>query len=597
MFNRINKILSNNLLVLVGLSIIIFFSYSSLFNSYFESDEWFYFTYYYPLTQEPYGAIIAVISTIIDSDYISGGQHVVPFASLIYFLNTKILGLNFVFYVFMSLLLHSINSFLVFLFIKALFNRKKILIQNLFAILGATFFAISSIPMHAITWAGFYGQNVLSVTFFLLCVLCFEVAFNREKIKFIYFSLFFLILALFTKESTFFLFLLLPLMVILEKRAFSLRLLGKFFIIAVTIFAVFRFLIPNINTFSDMIVDSYLSTGSVEKTITINKLKDEIIFRTLTFPIKITGSLFVPPENAMLSAQILAPVIVPVPPGGDQITTSAFINYSGPSTVIYLVSLVVIFFTIASTIKLIRKKKSDDAKVLIVGFLIMILGALPLVPIILTFPTWGYATFFESRHLYNPSVGAAIIFPFILFGLSNFVSKIIKTRNVIIIVALFFTVWLIYNTYAFNKSIKVFAQNYGKDRREIVKQLKDFMPELSQRTVFYFEKDGKAPFASLPFFTSVPQALTVVYYKESSLPKSFYNKPLFSGEPEGYQFSENRGFGFYITKQKLMEDLYMKKFELRDIYGFYYYGEEARIESITNRIRNEAEIYLENKYE
>lgn len=597
---KISKLFSSNLIILAGLFILTFIAYSKLFNSYFESDEWFYFTYYFPLSKEPLGILTSIVSNFTNSDYISGSQHMVPIASLIYFLNTKIFGLNFVPYAFMSLFLHSINSFLVFLLTKALLHKKKVSTKNLYAILGGIFFALSSVPMHAVTWAGFYGQNVLSVTFFLLCVLYFKIAFIKKKIRFIYFSLIFLFLALFTKESTFFLFLLLPFIALTEERIFPLKFLGKVFLGALIIFVVFRFLIPNISTLPDKIVDIYLSSSPVggnsgpisSRDLSVHKdLPGEIVFRTITFPIKMTGSLFLPPENVMLAAQILAPVITPIIPGGDQSAYSSFINYSGPSVIIYLASLAIIIFVLTKIINLRSNKNYDDAKVLVIGIAIIAFGVLPLVAIIFTFPLWGYAVFFDSRHHYNPAVGASILFPFLVFGVANSISKIFKARNITVVVLLVFVAWLLYSAYAFDKSIKVFAQNYGEDRREIVKQLKNFLPELPAKTVFYFEKDGKAPFASLPFFTSIPQALSIVYYDVSPLPDSFYNKSLFSGEPEGYQFSDRRGLGFYITKEKLLQDLQLGKFEINDIYAFYYYGAEAKLKDITKEVRKEAEAY------
>jgi hypothetical protein len=601
------NILSNNLIIFIGLSVMVFVAYSSLFNSYFESDEWFYFTHYFPLTKEPDGALTAIISTFIDSDYISGSQHVVPIASLIYFLNTKFFGLNFVPYAFMSLLLHSANSFLVFLLIKTLLDKKSDSTKYLYSALGAIFFALSSAPMHAVTWAGFYGQNVLSVTFSLLCILYFKIAFVKKKRKFIYFSLVFLFLALFTKESTFFLFLLLPLMVYIEERVFSLKLLEKIYISALVIFIIFRFLIPNISTLPDKIVDHYFSSfptnqigeikdasNTTNRDLSIHtNLPKELAFRTMTFPIKMTGSLFLPPENVSLIVQFLAPIITPVSPGGDTTIYSAFLYDSGQSTIIYLGGLAILLFCLISILKLNKIKQYEESKAIFMGLAIVVLGALPLVAIIFTFPRWGYATFFDPRHLYNPAIGAAILFPFIIFGIANVISKSLKVRNVLAVAIFVFSFWLIYSAYAFDKSIKVFAQNYGYDRREVIISLKKLFPELSAKTVFYFETDGKSPFGgSLPYFTSVSQVLTVAYYNVSPLPNSFFDKSLFSGRPQGYQFSDGKGFGYYISKKELSKDLLLGKFNPDDIYAFYYYGQKVSLRDTTFDVRKEMRNYL-----
>ena len=142
---------SNNISVFLFLLLIILCCYFNLFSSYFESDEWFYFTYYLPLTKTDHGLWKAVLSNFTSADYISGGQHVVPIASAIYFLNTFFFGLNFVPYAFLSLLFHAINSFLVFVLIKILSSKNDLFLKNIHAILGALFFALSPIPMYIIS--------------------------------------------------------------------------------------------------------------------------------------------------------------------------------------------------------------------------------------------------------------------------------------------------------------------------------------------------------------------------------------------------------------------------------------------------------------
>ena len=95
-------------IIFIATAAIIFFLFRNLFNSYFEADEWFHFTYYLPLTGKPDGFLTAFTSTIVDTGLLSGeGQHITPLATEIFFLNTKFFGLSFPPYAFISLLLHS----------------------------------------------------------------------------------------------------------------------------------------------------------------------------------------------------------------------------------------------------------------------------------------------------------------------------------------------------------------------------------------------------------------------------------------------------------------------------------------------------------
>ncbi len=603
-------------IVFISLGILIFILFRSLFGSYFEADEWFHFTYYLPLTRQPDGFLTALVSTIINTGPLSGGQHVSPIATVILFLSTKFFGLNFVPYAFMTLLFHTLNSFLVFLLIKILLYTMKQTTKNIFAFMGAIFFAFALSPIHTVTGAAaFYSYNVLSVTFFLLSVILFKVAFIKGEKKFIYASTIFLFLALFSKETSVFLFALLPLMAIMEKRIFKFRFLAKVFIFCVIVYAIFRFLIPNIYNTPQLIdnwIEGYVSrsystvqppkptdTGTiVSQDLSIHKnLPGEILFRSITFPIKMTGTLFLPRQTVFSIVEFITPIIQPVPPGGDSADSSqarlGFLYGPGNGFIIYIASLAILFFCASQIFRFARRRQIQEAQTLTIGLTIIVLGALPLVAIIFSFPRWGYDFYFDSRHYYNANVGAAIVFPFLLFALAKFVSKSLRIRKISLVVFALFIVWLINSMYIFNLGIKQFTQNFQPDRREVVSQLKGYLPVLPQKVVFYVETDSLSAYGPiLPFQTSVPQALTVVYYDESPLPDSFFNNPLFDGKPEGYFYSQGRGFGYYTSKKTLAKALVAREFKSSDIYAFYYKAQDVQLLDVTSNVRLEMEEYL-----
>ncbi|MEK7518188.1 MAG: hypothetical protein AAB583_06625 [Patescibacteria group bacterium] len=595
--------------------VLIFFLFGDLLDSYFEADEWFHFTYYLPLTRKPDGFLTAIVSTIINSGPLSGGQHVVPIASLIFFLNTKFFGMNYAPYAFMSLMLHALNSFLIFLLIKILLSKTEAVKRNAFALLGGIFFALAPTPIHTITGAApFYGQNILSVTFFILCILIYKLAFLTKTKKFIYLSIFFVFLSLFTKETSVFLFLLLPFMAIIEKRIFSFKFLLKVFTISIVVYLIFRFVIPNFNTLPQKIIDKFvegyipksytepaktIDTGTiVSRDLSIHKnLPGEIMFRLVTFPIKMTGTLFLPRDTALSIVKLITRIVYPVPPGGDSAESSqarlGFLYGPGNGFIIYIISLVILIFCASSIIRFIRKREVQEAQALSTGLAIIVLSALPLVAIIFSFPRWGYDIYFDSRFYYNPNVGAAIVFPFLLLGISKFVSKTLRIKKASLIAIVIFIIWLVNNMEAFGLGIKQFTQNFQPDRREVVAQLKKYLPELPQKAVFYFETDGLSAYGpSLPFQTSIPQALTVVYYDGNPLPDSFFEKPLFEGKGQGHQYYDGRGFGYYSSKKNLAEELVAEKFTTRDIYAFFYEAQKIKLRDITSEVRREMEEYL-----
>jgi len=181
----------------------------------------------------------------------------------------------------------------------------------------------------------------------------------------------------------------------------------------------------------------------------------------------------------------------------------------------------------------------------------------------------------------------------LLLGIAKFISKTLRIKKVLLVALALFIIWLINNMNMFNLGIKQFTQNFQPDRREVVAQLKKYLPKLPQKVVFYIETDGLSAYGPiLPFQTSVPQALTVVYYDKNPLPDNFFNRPLFEGRSQGYQYSERRGFGYYTSKKKLSEDILSGAFSPTDIYAFYYKSLKGELLDNTLQVRKEMDDYI-----
>ncbi len=584
-----NIFLSKNIFVFGFFTVLIFVCYRALFNSYFEADEWPAFTNTFPLTGDPLGFLKVMVGGDTGANLFQV-QHIAPISKEAFFLSTLFFGTNFAPYAFVSLFLHSLNTFLVFVFIKQLLPRKIF-----FAFLGALFFSLLPVQMHAITWAAIYPSTLLPVTFALLSIIFLRLAFAKENKKFIYFSVIFLFLSIFTKETTAFLFLLLPFMMLIEKRVFSLKFLSKIFMVSLVIYSVIRFLIPGIYNFENKVQNHPKDTGTiVSRDLSIYKnLQGEVMLRTVTFPLRMMGTLFLPRPTVFSIVQFITPIMIPMAALGDSSSQLAFLYGPGNFMIIYLASLAIIIFCLSSVVSFIKKRKFHEARALVTGLAIVVFSALPLVAIIFSFPRWGYDFYFDSRYYYGPSIGAAIIFPFLIFGFAKFLSKNLHIKKFSTVVLIVFIIWFVNNMYVFGRGITQFTQNFANDRKEVVSQLKTLLPILPTKTVFYFETDGKSAFGpNLPFFTSVPQAITVVYYDRSPLPDSFFDKTLFDGKPQGYYYSEGRGLGYYTSKKELSKDLVSGKFEPSDIYAFYYYAQEIKLKNISPQIREEMRDFL-----
>jgi len=586
--------LNNNFLVFIFFLVSVFATYHKLFNSYFEADEWFHFTHYFPLTREPSGIFIAIVKSVTDTMPLSAGQHIVPIGEVIFFLNTLFFGLHFIYYAVASLFTHSLNSFLVWLLIKELLKNSKNKKTHLIAILGGIFFALSAIPMHAVTWAAFYGQNVLSVTFFLLSILFLIKAFDTNKKSFLYLSALLFFLDLLTKETAASLFLIIPFLLFANKRDFPLKLVLRIFAIPLVLFIQFRFVLPLIYFWANNYASSSVQSGFLSG-VNINLL----LFRAATFPFKMISEVFFSYNSIQQFLALIGPIIYPQFGEGGQARYESYMSFiygAGLNFAVYILSIIFIFILIHLSIQFYRSRKIMEFKAILLGIVIVIASTFPLIFPVLHLEWWGL-DFFDSRHFYMPTVGAAILFPFLVFYLSENLSKLFAGFKVYIATSLFvliiFAIWLINNMYVFNLVLDQSVNKFALDRREVVSQLKNYLPILNKKTVFYIETDGLSPFGPvLPFYTSVPQALTVIYYDKNPLPDKFFNKTLFEGKSQGYSYFEGRGFGYFTSRKDIADALIKRKFKVADIHAFYYKSLKGELLDNTLRFREEMQDYL-----
>ncbi|MBI4091588.1 MAG: hypothetical protein HY427_00045 [Candidatus Levybacteria bacterium] len=444
----------------------------------------------------------------------------------------------------------------------------------------------------------------MSVTFVLFSILLLKLAYSFKNKKYLYLSLLSLFGAVFSKETAGYLFLLLPILVFIEERVrrnrtFSLRFLSKLFVFCLILYVVIRFVIPGIGNLlsgANKIRAKAVDTGTiVSRDLSIHKnLPLEIVFRTITYPIRMTGTVFVPRDTVVFMVEALAPIVRPTPSGGDRTGQVEFILGSGPYTVIYLFSIGMLIYIFLKIKDSLLSKKYQESAALVFGIGTIFLASLPLVVIIFAFPRWGYDSYFDGRHYYHPTIGAAIIFPFLLEDTSRFISKIFKSR--VKASATFvglFLLWLINNMFIFNYNFGQIVNKYNGDRREVLVQLKKHLPVLPKKVAFYFETDGNSIYGPiLPFQTSVPQAISVYYYKTSPLPNSFFENTILNGKAEGYQVAQGQGFGYYMNKDKLAEDLSRGEFQVSNIYAYHYKAGEVRLLDISQKIRSEMADYL-----
>lgn len=582
-----------HLFVFLFLMALVFFSFRLLFNSYFEADEWYHLTHYLPLTKNTGGMFQALIKTITSSQELSEWQHVIPIGVVMFFLNTIFFGTNFTFYVFISLLLHTFNSFLIYLLVKEFFYKcNKSNYINFLAIISGIFFALNPPPIHNITWAAFYGQNSLSVTFFITTILAFMKAINRDNFIYLNLTALFLLCTLMTKETGVVLFLVLPFIYLIIRRYnFSKKRLLLTFSPIIVFYLFFRFFIPLIYMWVESQVD--LNTTSVR-----GMDWNIFWFRFFTFPIRMLSQVFFSRASFQSLMTIISPIIYPqIGEEGEvrAINRLHFIYGPGNDLFVYILSIIIFVVALLMIIQYKKNKNKHELEIVLIGMFIIFTAALPLVLNCLHIKHWGI-DFFDSRHYYMPSVGASLIFPFILLFISNNIAKLYNLlfsyRNrVIIVFLILFLVWFIHSYNISQKFINGVV-GVGQPRKMIINKFKEDIPVLPQKIVFYSEtnKDLARTGQSqpvLPFQTSFAQILTVVFYDKNPLPDSFFKTFIFEKTGTGYKEAEGRGFGYYRSKRDILNDIMEKKYSVNDVFAFYYNPDKNTYKNITKKTKDD----------
>lgn len=575
----VNHFLKNYIWILLIFLGITFFIYRKAFGGYFQGDEWFYFTQFLPLTHIQGGLMSALSKSIFSVDEISGGGHLTPLYTLIWYLHNKYFGLNFFPYITLSIFFHALNGFLLFHIVKKMTKNMAI------SFLAGFFFIFSYQNFQAVTWIMAYVPTVYAVFFTLVSFLYLLYALEiSKKVKvYTFLSVIFLILALLTKETSIVLFLVFPIIVLLFKKSLF-RKFGFIYTSLFILYGVFRFGIPLFQK------GSALTQFSEVYTLPL------FIFRMITYPLKVLVSIFFPHELLLKIAEVLTPFAYPFYGAEKSVRGTNFLMFTqtaGSDLLIYTLS-VILFFTLVFFFFLTLKYKNINY-LLIIGSLIAVLSAFPLLLIALYAPAWGYVTFIDSRHLYFPSVGAAMIFSGIIFVVYKKRNQIprLSQNFVIFFIASALIVWTgIQYTYLQKQLGK--EEVMGQQRQIVLKGILSSVPQLSQKAFFLVESNtGYYGFAPMPpFQTHLSQVLSIQYYQRGQLPVVFvrdYSLVNRGLGAEGTLHHGNREFGYFINQSTFFAHLLDRRVDSQNIYSFKWDGNNNRLTDVTGEIRGKYE--------
>jgi len=564
------------------LVLILLFYFKSLFG-YFQADEWYYFTQFLPLTKHWYGIFATIYKSLSESYSVSGGGHLAPVYNVLWFLHNQIFGLNFLPYITLSVIVHAINSVLIFIFIEKLTKNRS------FAFISSIFFSLSYVHYQAITWVMAYIPTEISVTFFLLTLIKTADIINYKKfipIREIRLLFIFFILALLTKETSVILFVLIPLIFFLKKRQLFRGILIKYYLTLALFYLPYRFGLPQLFLWIDKL-RGHLAPVSVTP---IDPAL--IVFRIVTYPLRMLTEVFVPREWIQVWVENLTPLAYPTYGAEKAVRGINFLTFTesaGSDTVIYLLAFILLTIVIYTLRKSVKEKNISDA--LIFGLLVIILSVFPLILIATYAPAWGYITFFDPRHIYIASIGGAILFSIVLIKFSKWIEKKVNVSGSIVGISLVL-VWAIFNYKILQNKLNQQAET-AFQRKTVINKILNTVPiNLSRKVILIESNIGYYGFKPMPpFETNLGQILSVHYYQKRQLPEFFIKNDFLTKNGlvgQGYGEKEGKGFGYFIEEKELLKEIGLGRFKPSDIYAFSWDGTTDTIIDTTDKVRNDS---------
>lgn len=548
------------LLPLFLFALTIYTTYQQLPDTFFQQDEWSSFGAY--IQREKTGGIIKVI---LESSIASGKIHVNPLTAIGEYIQFKLFSLNFPGYAYISILLHFINTVLIYYFSRQLVKRRSI------SFFAALLFGINSISHQAVTWVSGSIQTQGALVFSLL----FAILFLKQRIYLAYLSIF---AALLFKESAAAFILLAPLLWWLysgkinftrAKRVFTPFLL--FGIIYLVLRLIIFFLAPK------------TVIGQAE--VQLQPPVSAYLYRAATLPFKgIAQSVF--SASQLISwADTVVDLAYPQFITGDGIP-NPFISQSIVFGLVNYVLTVLIVSVSLIVYKSLRKSgEMRLANGVIFSLALIAVGALPLVFI----PgKAGYFSIFEPRHLYMGMFGAGLLQVVVAYKLAAVFAKEEKTRQILSGILLLPLVLI--HAQGVHKDIEGLKQ-IGQLRKSFLVKIQEDYSSLPERVIFYTESDRSyygMPDETkiLPVQVGFGRMLLVWYHHSENFPACmFEGRFLADLRSQGYRECGGRGFGYFREFTELEQELVANDIPSDKVVAYSWDGETEQFKNITQEIR------------
>lgn len=541
------------IIVVLGL-----FTFGKLPFTFFQQDEWAIFGNYLYWQK----AHLNWFERLFYGQY----THFIPLSNLFSFTQFKLFGVEFYPYAISSILLHLLNSFLVF-YLGWLLFKKRIL-----ASIAGFLFLINSISHQAVTWIATAPGTQGSVFFVLLCLILFtKYMFDKSGgRRYFYFSLLFLITSLFFKETSVFIFLFLPLYGLIMKSNKSKK-IAVYLIVLGVVYASLRAIIP--------IIEAQPAPAILELT-----QPDFLVYlyRAFVMPLRVLAQSIVPVEYIIKASNFFIKTAYPQFVAIDNAPNPYIVESIGADVVSFGIAAVLLIGALGLFIYFKKDKKEQNARILILSITAVGLSSLPF---IFVPGKAGFLSLLDSRHFYLTGIFTSVLISNVLFGLY----EIFNRKRIILLILIFiFSILSVSHISKIRSDIsKQIAVSHL--RQSILGDILSKYPTLPKRVVFYIPSDSLFYGVGeniLPFQSGFGQTLLVWYDMHGeNFPACFFKDQfLYVLLSVGYRECEGRGFGYFRKLENLKVTVEENNLPVESIIGLRYNSSTHQLSDITDEV-------------
>lgn len=474
-------------------------------------------------------------------------------------------GVNSIPYGSFSLLIHFLNSFLLFkLTCRATGNK-------IIGAISAVFFLINSVSDQAYSWFGTMAGSAISVTFILLSLIFYFDFLTKRKYLYNLFSIIFLWISFLFKEVGYFIFIAYPILWLIYTKDKRIKLFIKDNLLVLIYGCVMTVFFVQSVLFIPGVRANYIAPQ--------NSGFVKIINHIVSYPLEGISQIILPPPiifNLAKHTTILVDKsLQPDTPTFDLFYTTKMAEYvSIAMSILLIIGLLLIY-------KKFIKKTNDNIRLLfLASVFLLVFSFLPYVVID------KFDAYLDSRYYYASLIGASTVLGITIYSLFKFIKN---NGGRLAIASLFVILYLYHGVVLTGNLYRQFT--ISRDRVNILNQISKIAPVLPKKAIFFITGDSSGFYAlpelKVPFQSGLGQILMTVYAsKNPAYPilfkeKSFWETAdagfLYDTLAQGYREVGNNGFGYYYERRALEEGLNKKLFNKESVISLFYNSEKKKI--------------------